>query len=166
MSLPKIMSGARAIFRVNNKVVAFATNVNYTVSHPHQAISVLGRYSAARHEPTGVEVSFGCSAMRFTAAGGKGNSPQAAATDRLMPRLQDILSTDELMVEIVDRATDQTLLMVSRARMTQRSGSMGSRDLLSESWTFVGVVAEDDDSGAQQESSLPGTTPPNTAAAE
>lgn len=165
MALPKIMSGARAIFRINNKVVAFATNVNYSVSHPHQAVNVLGRYSTARHEPVGAEVSFGCTAMRFTATAGKGNSPQKKGAENIMPRLQDILSTDELQVEIIDRATDETLLMVSRAKMTQRSGSMGSRDLLSESWQFVGIVAEDSDSGPQNESSAPGTTAPNTDAA-
>lgn len=159
------MSGARAIFRINNKVVAFATNVNYSVGQPHQAVNVLGRFSSARHEPVGSEVSFGCTAMRFTKKTGDGNSPQKKGAGNIMPRLQDLLNADELQVEIIDRATDETLLMVSRARMTQRSGSMGSRDLLSESWQFVGIIAEDDDSGPQNESSFPGTTAPNNEAA-
>jgi hypothetical protein len=165
MALPLIMSGARAIFRINNRVVAFATNVNYTIGIPHQAVNVLGRFSTARNEPIGSEVSVGCTSMRFTKSKGNGNSPQKKGADNIMPRLQDILSSEELSIEIIDRATDETLLMVSRARMTQRSGSLGSRDLLSEGWQFVGVIGEDSDSGPQQESSTPGSTPPNTDAA-
>lgn len=164
MALPKVMTGARAILRINGKVVAFATNVGYRIAIPHGAVNVLGRYSVARHEPLGLDVTVTCGTMRFTGAGGTGNSP-ATANNGIFPRVQDIISKDELQIEVLDRATDEVILLVNRARMTERSGTMGSRDMLSEAWNFVGVIAEDSDSGPQSESSSPGTTPPNTEAA-
>jgi hypothetical protein len=166
MAIPKMMSGARAIFRVNNRVIAFATNANYTIQIPHTAVNVLGRFTPARHEPTGAEVSVACTVMRFTKKGGAGNSPQKKGSENVLPRIQDILNTDTLSIEIIDRQTDETLLMVAQARCTQRSGSMGSRDLLSEGWQFVGILGEDSDSGPQNEASTPGITPPNTEAAQ
>lgn len=164
MALPKVMTGARAVLMINGKPVAFATNVGYRVGVPHGAVNVLGRYSVARHEPLGLDVTVTCGTMRFTGAGGTGNSPSKPSFS-IFPRVQDIINKDELMIEIRDRATDQVVLRVARARMTERSGTMGARDMLSEAWNFVGIMAEDDDSGPQAESSAPGTTPPNNEAA-
>jgi hypothetical protein len=164
MALPKVMTGARAILRINGKVVAFATNVGYREIIPHGAVNVLGRYSAARHEPLGYDVTVNCGSMRFTAAGGKGNAPNAK-NGGIFARVQDIISKDELQIEVLDRATDEVILLVARARMTERSGNVGARDMLAENWSFVGVIAESSDSGPQAESSAPGTTPPNVDAA-
>jgi hypothetical protein len=161
---PKVMTGARAILRANGKIVAFATQVGYRIIIPHGAVNVLGRYSAARHEPLGYDVTVNCGVMRFTAAGGAGNSADSPG-DEIMARVNDIISLEELSIEIIDRATDQKVLLISRARMTERSGNVSARDMLAENWTFVGVIAESSDSPGQQESSAPGTTPPNTQAA-
>lgn len=160
------MTGARAILRANNQIVAFATNVGYRIIIPHGAVNVMGRYSAARHEPLGYDVTVNCGVMRFTGPGspGTGNSADAPG-DEIMARVNDIISLEELSIEIIDRATDQKVLLVSRARMTERSGNMSARDMLAENWTFVGVIAESGDSPNQQESSAPGTTLPNTEAA-
>jgi len=164
MAVPKIMTGARAIFRINGKIVAFATNVGYRIAVPHGAVNVLGRYSVARHEPLGLDVTLTAGTMRFTGKGGTGNSP-AAPGIAIFPRVQDIINKEELSIEVIDRATDEVVVLVSRARMTERSGTMGARDMLSEAWNFVGIIAEDSDTGPQAESSAPGTTPPNNEAA-
>lgn len=164
MALPKMMTGARAILKIDNKVVAFATNVSYTVSIPHAPINVLGRFSAARHEPLGYDVTVNCGVLRFSEAGGGGNSADGIAN--IQPTLQDLINKEDIKIEIMDRKTDQTILLVSRARLTNKSGNMGARDLLSESYTFVGIVAENSEALGQQEASTPGSIPPNTGAAE
>jgi hypothetical protein len=144
------MTGARAILSINKKIVAFATNVSYRVDVPHSAVAVLGRYSYARHEPIGIDCSVTCGVVRFTKEGGNGNAPDGQS--KIYPKLQDILNSDELTIEIVDRKTKENLITIHRARMTGRNGSLGARDTLTEGWTFVGVIAEDGDSGPQSES--------------
>lgn len=163
MALPKIMTGARAILKIDNKIIAFATNVGYRIAIPHAPVNVLGRYSTARHEPLGLDVSVNCGILRFTEEGNKGNAPDGLAA--LMPKVQDIINKDDIKIEILDRKTGQTILVVNRARLTDRGGNMGSRDLLTENWTFVGIIGESSESGPQDESSSPGSTPPNTGAA-
>ena len=162
MALPKIMTGARAILKINNKILAFATNVGYRIAIPHAPINVLGRYSAARHEPLGYDVTVNCGALRFAESGG-GNAPDGAAG--IQPKLQDIINQDDIKIEIIDRKTSQTVLVVNRARLTDRGGNMGARDLLTENYTFVGIVGESEESGPQEESSAPGAIDPNTGAA-
>lgn len=157
---PKIMTGARAVFKIGNEVVAFATNVGYRIAIPHAPINVLGRYSAARHEPLGYDVTVNCGVLRFAAEGAKGNAPDRDSGS-IQPRVQDIINKEDITIEIKDRKTDQTILLVGRARLTDRGGNMGARDLLTENWTFVGIVGENDDAEGQSES--PGA---NTGAAE
>jgi hypothetical protein len=163
MSLPKILSGARAILKIDNKVLAFATNVGYRISIPHAPINVLGRYSAARHEPLGYDVTVNCGVLRFTEVGEKGNAPDGSS--QIMPKLQDIINKDDIKIEILDRKTDQTILVVDRCRCTDRGGNLSSRDLLTENWTFIGIIASNDESGPQDEASPAGAEPPNSGAA-
>ena len=165
MALPKIQTGARAILKIDNKVVAFATGVGFRVAIPHAPVNVLGRYSTARYEPLGMDVTVNCSVLRFVDNGGGGNAPDGAAAN-IQPLLQDIINKDDIKIEVMDRKTDEVLIVVNRARLTDRGGNLGARDMLTENWTFVGVLAESSESGPQEESSTPGSIPPNTGAAE
>lgn len=163
MAVPKIMTGARAVLKVDNKIVAFATNVGYRISIPHAPVNVIGRYSTARHEPLGIDVTVNCGVLRFTENGDKGNAPDGLAN--IQPTVQDIINKDDIKIEILDRKTDQVVIVVNRARLTDRGGNMGARDLLTENWTFVGIIGESSESGPQDESSTPGSIPPNSQAA-
>lgn len=164
MSLPKITTGARAILKIDNKVIAYATNVGYRISMPHAPVNVLGRYSAARHEPLGYDVTVNCGVLRFVNTGGEGNAPDGSAG--IMPTVNDIISKDDIKIEVIDRKTAQSIIVVNRARCTDRSGNLGSRDLLTENVTFVGIIAENDETGPQAEQSPAGSPAPNTKAAE
>ncbi len=164
MALPKIQTSARAILKIDNKTLAFATNVGFRIAIPHAPINVLGRYSAARHEPLGYDVTVNCGILRFVDVGGDGNAPDGAAN--VQPKVQDIINKDDIKIEILDRKTGETIITVNRARLTDRGGNVGARDLLTENWTFVGIIGESSESGAQEESSAPGSIPPNTGAAE
>lgn len=167
MPKPLIMSGPRAIFKINDQIVAFASNVTYRIAQPLETVTVFGRYSPARHEPVGYDVQVSCNSFRYASKGGKGNAPDSKnLNQRIAPALNDIINSDELKIEIIDRLTDETILVVHRARLSDRNGTMSSRGLLSESWSFQGVVAESSDSGAQAESSGTGSTLPNTQAAQ
>ena len=142
---PKVMSGARAILQFNSGAgpvtLAYATNVGYRIAIPHAPVNVLGRYSAARHEPLGYDVTVTCGTLRFV-EGDKSNSPTDASLS-IQPTVDQIMMKEDLEISILDRKTGKTLLHVARARVTDRGGNMGARDLLTENWTFVGIIADE-----------------------
>ena len=148
---PKVMTGARAIFSIAGKPVAFATNVGYRIAIPHAPVNVLGRFSAARHEPLGYDVTVTCGVMRFIADGG-GNAPDDPLVD-IQPTVDGILNKEDMEISIIDRKSQKTILHVGRARLTDRGGNMGARDLLTENWTFVGIIADSDEAPGQGEAS-------------
>lgn len=149
---PLIMSGARARLLINNKLVAFSTNVNYDIFMAHQPVVVMGRYSTPRHEPVGYDVSVTCGSFRFTSTGGN-NTPDAS-DGGFAPTLNNLVTSEELTITIEDRQTGKKMLVIEHARLTRRTGSMGARDLLTETWSFVGTIAWNDDSGQQAEGGI------------
>lgn len=169
--IPKVMTGARAILKIKGgagqppRMVAMATNVGYRVAIPHSPINVLGRYTAAGFEPLGMDVTVNCGVLRFPKSGGSGNSP-ASTAQGIQPKLQEIMTFEDLQIEIIDRKTNDTIALVARARLTDRGGNMGARDLLAENWTFVGVLLESSDAPEQEEASPAGHEGPNVEAAE
>ena len=70
---PKVMSGPRAILKIDGKVIAYASNVSWVRITQYNPINVLGLYSTARFEPTGYDCTVNCNIFRFTKEGGKGN---------------------------------------------------------------------------------------------
>jgi hypothetical protein len=164
---PKVMTGARAVLQFNTgsklMTLAYATNVGYRIAIPHAPVNVLGRYSAARHEPLGYDVTVTCGTLRFVAADGS-NAPDDPAL-AIQPTVDQIMLKEDLEINILDRKTGKTVIHVARARLTDRGGNMGARDLLTENWTFVGIIA--DEGVAQDEGGdAAGGPGPNTEAAK
>ena len=160
---PKIMTGARGILKINGQVIAYASNVSWTRITAYQTINVLGMYSTARFEPTGYDCTVNCSIFRFTKEGGQGNSPERLG---IRPTLQTLISSPDITIEVIDRKTNETVLLVKRARCTQDSGGIDARGIYTINCNFVGVWAEDSDSPDQSEASPAGKIPPNTGAAD
>jgi hypothetical protein len=161
MSFPKVSTGARAILKINNRVVAFANSVSYRIGYSISSVNTLGRLTAARFEPTGSDVTLNLGMFRYTAPGGKGNAPDG--TLGLVPTIQGMLTSDDIKIELKDRVTGETILMVDRARLTDRSGVVDARGILSETMSFVGVISWSSDSGVQSEGG--GVLPPNNESA-
>ncbi len=64
--LPFFQTGATAKIRVNGVTLAFATDIQYSVSVKHAAARVLGMYEAHSLEPLMYEVSGSFSVIRYT----------------------------------------------------------------------------------------------------
>lgn len=139
---PQVATGARAIFQITTesggtKRVAFATSVNYRISIPHSPIAVLGRYSVAGHEPVGLDVSFSCGTVRVPG--------KSAVQLGIQPALQALMTSEELQVTITDRKLPETtILKLEGVRLVDRAGGMGARDIVSETWDFVGRIMSDE----------------------
>ena len=64
--IPFFLTGANAKIRVNNKTLAFCTNMQYSIKVTHVNPKVLGMYEGHSIEPTGYEVSGSFSIIKYT----------------------------------------------------------------------------------------------------
>ena len=131
-------TGARIVFRVNGKKVAFANSLNYTVAHAHQPVDVLDQLEPAEYAETGYTVNFSATQFRV--------SNQSAIALGLAPRLQDILTQPELTAELVDRITGATLMLIQRVKCTQIDANVDARSLMQTTLSFVGIRYDDEGS--------------------
>lgn len=147
------VTGARVVFKLSGNKVAWATSVSYTINHMHEPVNVLDQLEPEEYAEVGYYVNFSASGFRIPGFSAIGQN----AGGGFMPKLSDILFQPELTAEITDKITGQTILTVKRCKCIERSGSIGARDLATETWNFVGISAGDE--GCNQD---PGVTPQST----
>lgn len=131
-------TGARIVFRISGKKVAFANSTSVTVAHAHQPVDVLDQLEPMEYAETGYTVNFSATQFRVSGA--------SAIALGLAPKLQDILTQPELTAELVDRITGATLMLVSRVKCTQQDYTVDARSLMQSTLAFVGIKYDDEGS--------------------
>lgn len=140
----KIMSGARAILKINGATVGLFTAINYSVTYDLVPSHILGRYSPAELTYTGQEaVSVNASGLRIVDQG-----PYASMN---FPKLQQLLNHEDITLTIVDRKTGKEIMNVIGVRPVAYSSNSAARGLMDVNIQFLGLRAEDE-SGPQGES--------------
>lgn len=134
--MTQTFTGSRAIFRIRGVQVAYASDCSYTINHALTPIEVLDKLEPAEHAETGYDVSFSCSTFRV--------ANQGAVSLGIQPTLENILTQPELTVELIDKIADVTMLRILGVKMSQRSGTVGARNVATETWNFVGLKASDE----------------------
>jgi hypothetical protein len=126
-----IASGARAIFKIAGKKVAFATGVTVNETIGFEPFRPLDSLAVIEN----IEVTYDCS-MSADLVVSIGSDPTQAG---LFPKvdLLSILNESELVAEIIDAVTSQLLLVVEGVKVsgnnrTFRAGQISANDL-----TFV-----------------------------
>ena len=144
---PKILTGARAIIKIDNSLVVFATSVSYTVTTDYKEVQGVDESLPEELAPTNIRVEVRCSNLRVPM--------ESAAVIGVQPTILSHLQQRYVAIDIRDRATDKTILYVPKAMMISREGTIASRQLTNETWTFRGIgywderppqVAKDDNS--------------------
>lgn len=143
MSTHEILTGARAVLRINNAPVGIFTQVSWSVNYDVAPAYVLGRYTAAEITYTSAEVvSVDAVGFRIIDRG----AHQAAS----LPQLQDLLNHSSISLSIVDRRTGQEFFKLYHVRPMGYSSGISARGQVELSVRFIGIRAEDE-SGAQEE---------------
>ncbi len=139
MAQSKIMHGARAQVILNGKTVGAFTNVSYGVAYDVQPAFVLGRFSPAELAYTGAEpIGISASGWRvvdhgpFTTDGGS------------MPKLQDLLTADDMSFAIYDRQTDKLIMKVVGVRHAGFNTALAPKTLEEMTLNFVGLRFSDE----------------------
>ena len=128
------VAGTRAIFRINGKPVAYASDVSYNWNHNLQPVDVLDHPEVIEHAEVGMTIDFSCTMFRI--------ANQSAIQLGIQPKLGALLRQPELVVSIIDKMTGAVMFSVSGVKLQSRSGSVSARGLWTENLSFVGRLAQ------------------------
>lgn len=127
----KVITGARAIFRINGNKVAHASNVSYNEAIAVEDINVLDKYNPEELAETGYSVDFSCESFV--------QEDKTIKELGFMPRFQDLMFAGVMTTEIIDHKTEKVLLMLSGVKSLGRSGTVNARGVMTETWNFRGL---------------------------
>lgn len=146
----KTMHGSRAQLQINGITIGIFNNVSYGVRYDATAINVLGRFSAAEIVLSGMEpINVTCTGFRVIDHG-----PYAIAS---VPRLQDLLTNEDVTLSIFDRSTGEQVMTVVGCRATGWNTSVAARAIQDITVDFMGLrLSDENDPNGQDES--PGAT--------
>ena len=132
----QVMTGAKAIFRLNGVQVAFASNCSFNENIQLEEVNVLDKIESVEHAEVGYRVDLSCQTFRV--------QNQSVKQLGIMPRLEDILTNGEITAEVVDRQTNAVLLLMEGVKLESRQTTVDSRGLMTETWNFKGIKSSDE----------------------
>lgn len=127
----KVITGARAIFRINGSKVAYASNVSYNEAIAVEDVNVLDKYNPEELAETGYSVDFSCESFV--------QEEKTIKELGFMPRFQDLMHAGIMTTEIVDHKTEKVLLVLTGVKSLGRSGTLNARGVMTETWNFRGL---------------------------
>jgi len=129
-------SGARAIFLINNVPIAFAGGVSGEETVDYEPVDVLGMLEVKEHVPVAYRTSLNAQMFRVI-----GQSIKALG---ILPRLQDIINSDDLLAALQDTVTGSTMALFQGVRCSGHSFDVTARGLVQENVTFVCIKIQDE----------------------
>ena len=133
---PKVLSGARAILRINNQITVYALSVNYQVVTEVQTINAIDQTLPTELAPTNIQVACTVSVFRIPR--------QSAAFLGLQANILNLMHQGYCSIEIQDRGTNETILYIPKAMLTKRASSLQARGISGETWSFTGIGYRDE----------------------
>lgn len=132
----RVMTGARAIFRLDGNQIAYASNVTFNENIQLEEVNVLDRLETLEHAEVGYRVDLSCTSFRV--------QNESVKQLGIMPRLQDILTSGEITAEIVDRVSNAVILLMEGVKLESRQSTVDARGVMTETWTFRGIRSSDE----------------------
>lgn len=136
MSLPKIVSGARAQVHVNGKLVGTLHNISYNIAWTTGDAYILGRLGPAAIEYTGAEPVSGTLAGWRVVKGG----PTIVG----LPQLKQLLTADYTTLTVFDRVSGLRIGVIQGVRLGGHAGGQAQRQLSEYSIPFKGMAFADE----------------------
>ena len=137
--MSRVMTGARAIFRINGTKVALASQCSFSESIQLEAVNVLDKLEVEEYAEVGYTVDLQCQAFRIQS--------QSVKQLGIMPKLNAILTSGEMTAEIVDRVTNSVILLMEGVKMESRQSTVDARGVMTETWSFKGIKSSDESGG-------------------
>lgn len=134
--MSNVMTGSKAIFRLNGLQVAYASSVTYNENIQLEEVNTLDRLDVVEHAEVGYRVDMSCQVFRV--------SDQSIKQLGLMSKLGQILTQGEMTAEVIDRVTGLTLLLMEGVKLESRQTTVDARGIMTETWNFKGRRSSDE----------------------
>ena len=155
------ITGANAKITIDGTTFAYATNVSYDISVTTIPIEGIGRYEVWSNEPVSYSCSGSLAVIRYTKRAKEsgiskvdadGNTIEQVGTgdignmsQHLDPSQLLLSQTFNLLIyeKTKDPAKPYKVFAIQDCRLTRRSGNLDKRGVLTDQFTFVGILAGD-----------------------
>ena len=134
--MSQVMTGAKAIFRLNGTQVAFASSVTFNENIQLEEVNVLDKIDTLEHAEVGYRVDISCQTFRV--------QNQSIKQLGLMPKLNQILTQGELTAEVIDRNSNAVILLMEGVKLESRQSTVDARGVMTETWNFKGLRSSDE----------------------
>jgi len=131
-----VMTGAKAIFRLNGVQVAYASSCTYNENIQLEEVNTLDHLEVIEHAEVGYRVDMSCQTFRV--------ADKSVKQLGLMSKLGQILTQGELTAEVIDRVSGATLLLMEGVKLESRQTTVDARGLMTETWSFKGRKSSDE----------------------
>lgn len=134
--MSQVMTGAKAIFRLNGVQIAYASSVSYNENIQLEEVNTLDRIEVLEYAEVGYRVDLSCQSFRV----------QNASVKQLgiMSRLAAILTQGVLTAEVIDRVSGSTILLMEGVKLESRATNVDARGVMTETWSFRGIKSSDE----------------------
>ncbi len=165
---PSLITGSNAKIQIAGKTIAYATDIQYSVDTAIIPVEVMGRYEVITNEPIATSVAGSFTVVRYSKVAKENNLSDTAAAGNgvgklgqgmanafnpgkmLLTETVDIVIFQKLLsnagaVTVAGAAADvHSVVKITDCRLTRMSGSVNKRGILTEGYSFVGVLFSDD----------------------
>lgn len=137
---PQLLSGARGQLRIGTKILAYVTDVSIDYQADVRAVHTFGSIAARSVEPLRagpVSVTIG---RVIPVNKGDGTAVNTSAINEgIEPVITQMLSADDISIDLVDKITGGTIASVKNCRFAGRSMNLSASALASERLSLMGI---------------------------
>lgn len=141
----RLHTGPRARFKLNNKVIAYATDVSFSENITFEPIKILDSIEIEEHVPVDYEVT-GFSCRKFRPVGetlkGSGLFPKLGNTPG--DHLLNILNAGEMTATIEDTRTGRVIATLEGVKIASQDMQVQARQVTSGNVQFVAKRVKDE----------------------
>lgn len=136
MAASNTFSGARAVFEIEGTPVGFAGGVSGEEMIDYEPVDVLNLLEVREHVPVAYRVSLNASIFRVVG--------QSLKQQKIMPRLEEIITSADMTATITDSVTSRIAQMFEHVRCAGHSFDITARSIVSENVPFVAIRTRDE----------------------
>jgi hypothetical protein len=130
------ISGAKAIFQIDSKDVAHASNANFGIVVESQPITCIGDENTKEHCETGITLSLSCTIFRIY-----NKNAQALG---IRPSLMNILLQPTFTVKLKEKLTGNTLRVLEGVKYAGESEAVDARGVMQTQYNFTVLKSYDE----------------------
>jgi hypothetical protein len=153
MANTKVMTGARAVLKIDSVVIGIFNSCNFSSSVGLEPIHVLGRYTPAEITPVSYEM------VRVNVSGFR-IFKQGVTVLGKYPTVNQLLDLPTFTLEILDRGENKTILKVRDCICESYSSGFEAKGVSRIQLSIIGTrFAEEDKDGADPDTTINESTP-------